>query len=487
MRVRAALGFLLLVSLAAVVQAASQPADPPQPAPQASLAAPTMVSYQGQVDVDGTPFEGTGYFKLAIVDGAGTVTYWSHDGTSSAGSQPGSALQLLVRGGRFHVLLGDTNVPNMTQPLDAAVFDGTGRYLRVWFSGDGTSYERLSPDHPVSSVPYALQAQHAATADFAPGGDGGLPVGTMVLAETDDDSSLTGAGFTYTGLTIQPNAWTSRAPLPTHRCCMAAVAVNGLVYAIGGSGYPSVGNHNEAYDPATDSWTIKTPMPTYRIAPAVAEVNGLVYVIGGSSDVPTTTVEVYDPAADLWSSRSPLPAPAADSAAAVVNGIIYVFGGGLTMTYAYHPGLDSWSIKAPMPTLRDGPAAAVVDGVIYVMGGVPTGGQQTQLPTNEAYDPLTNSWTTAAPMPSPKEGPAAATLDGLIYVFGGYPHSGSNMVFDPASDAWTLAPQMPTERSRPAAAVLDGTIYVIGGTDYGSVATNEAFTPTPPLYVYRKG
>ena len=69
---------LLLLPLAGLVTAT--------PAPQGDRSgAPGVVSYQGQVKVGGAPFSGTGYFKFAIVDLAGTTSYWSNDGTSSGG------------------------------------------------------------------------------------------------------------------------------------------------------------------------------------------------------------------------------------------------------------------------------------------------------------------------------------------------------------------------------------------------------------------
>ncbi|MBN1658801.1 MAG: hypothetical protein JXA93_10385, partial [Anaerolineae bacterium] len=95
--------------------------------------APTVVSYQGQVAVGGAPYSGAGYFKFAVVDGAGMTTYWSNDGTSSGGIEPGSAVTLTVTSGLFTVLLGDTDLGNM-DPLPAAAFDGADRALRVWFS-----------------------------------------------------------------------------------------------------------------------------------------------------------------------------------------------------------------------------------------------------------------------------------------------------------------------------------------------------------------
>jgi hypothetical protein len=131
-------------------------------APQGS-AAPTVVSYQGRVQVSGAPFTGTGYFKFAIVNQAGNTTYWSNDGTSSGGSEPTAAVPLPVSNGLFTVLLGDTSLTGMTQQLTASVFSGYDRYLRIWFRAGGSgAFTRLTPDTPIAAVPYALQAQHAA-------------------------------------------------------------------------------------------------------------------------------------------------------------------------------------------------------------------------------------------------------------------------------------------------------------------------------------
>ena len=42
---------------------------------------PSVVSYQGNVTVGGSVYNGSGYFKFAVVNAAGDSTYWSNDGT----------------------------------------------------------------------------------------------------------------------------------------------------------------------------------------------------------------------------------------------------------------------------------------------------------------------------------------------------------------------------------------------------------------------
>jgi hypothetical protein len=133
---------------------------------------PGMVSYQGQVSVNGHPFSGTGYFKFAIIGPPGTTSYWSNDGTSTAGGQPTHALTLPVANGLFNVLLGDAGLG--MPPLTPAVFSEPVRLLRVWFSQNNSAFTQLLPDSPIASVPYALQAQLAAdsaTLNGHPAGD----------------------------------------------------------------------------------------------------------------------------------------------------------------------------------------------------------------------------------------------------------------------------------------------------------------------------
>ncbi len=126
--------------------------------------APGQVSYQGQVLLSGQPYDGTGYFKFAVVDAAGTTTYWSNDNTSTGGGEPTASVSLTVVDGLFSLLLGDTNLTGMSQPLDEAVFSDPNTYLRVWFSEDGSTFTRM-PDQKIAAVPYSFQAEMALDSD----------------------------------------------------------------------------------------------------------------------------------------------------------------------------------------------------------------------------------------------------------------------------------------------------------------------------------
>jgi uncharacterized repeat protein (TIGR01451 family) len=175
------------------------------------------------------------------------------------------------------------------------------------------------------------------------------------------------------------DAWSRKAAMPTPRHGLAAVALDGKVYVLGGSNGSAAMDALEVYDPALNSWHRKAPMPTPRVFLAAAAVNGRIYAIGGSPDCcgngTTNVVEVYDPATDQWSSAKPLPVALQVSAAAEVNGRIYVFGGfipGLGVqgsTFEYDPAAEAWTSRAPMREARDQAPAVVLEGVAHVLGG----------------------------------------------------------------------------------------------------------------------
>ncbi|MBI5383581.1 MAG: hypothetical protein HZA90_02730 [Verrucomicrobia bacterium] len=87
------------------------------------------------------------------------VTYWSNDGSSVDGDRPSLAVAVPVADGLFNVILGDPLLGMVT--LDPAIFTNSPLWLRLWFSADGTTFQRLSPDQPLTSAPYAMVAAHA--------------------------------------------------------------------------------------------------------------------------------------------------------------------------------------------------------------------------------------------------------------------------------------------------------------------------------------
>jgi len=124
----------------------------------AAPTAPTVMSFQGYVTSNGTPFDGMGQFKFAIVNSAGDAADWANDGTglSAAPFEPTSAVSLDVTGGVFHVLLGDTSLGMVALP--DSIFASPDRALRVWFDDGANGFQMLTPDAPLASIAFAFNA-----------------------------------------------------------------------------------------------------------------------------------------------------------------------------------------------------------------------------------------------------------------------------------------------------------------------------------------
>ena len=162
---------------------------------------PGLISHQGKVTVAGTNYTGSGLFKFALVNAAGTTTYWSNDGTSAGGSQPTAAVSLAVARGVFSVNLGDTSVANMTQTIPPSAFSTDAVYLRVWFDDGVNGSQLLTPDRRITSVAYALKASTAASADAVAAAaiTGTLGLGQLPGAVVTNNASGLTLGGTFTG------------------------------------------------------------------------------------------------------------------------------------------------------------------------------------------------------------------------------------------------------------------------------------------------
>src|SRR5229473_676969 len=147
------------------------------------------------------------------------------------------------------------------------------------------------------------------------GGGGGIPAGYMITGTTP----VAPPGYTLSGGSSAGNLWIPMAPMPTARYELAAAPVNGKIYAIGGFSSSSSGpfgtNTMEVYDPTSNTWRSSNeppgtpgapaPMPTARWGLAAAAVNGKIYAIGGFTDGGMVNyVEVYDPSSNSWSTTA---------------------------------------------------------------------------------------------------------------------------------------------------------------------------------------
>jgi N-acetylneuraminic acid mutarotase len=109
--------------------------------------------------------------------------------------------------------------------------------------------------------------------------------------------------------------WVARAPLPVATNHVAGVALNGLIYAIGGQQNQDSAAIQRAevqvYDPATDTWSARAPLPLARshITSSTFVRNGKILVLGGlgPGNRVINRVDSYDPASNTWTQLTSLP------------------------------------------------------------------------------------------------------------------------------------------------------------------------------------
>ena len=220
----------------------------------------------------------------------------------------------------------------------------------------------------------------------------------------------------------QTDSWTRKADMPTARQYLAAVTVAGKIYVIGGSLSLASGGTLvlpvAAYDPTTDSWTNRANIPTGRGCLAACAVDGIIYAIGGrtAGGQLFSTVEAYDPVNNKWTTKSSLPKPLWFLTASAVNGLIYVFEG--TDTFAYDPKTDHWTTNAQHSPWSRALMSGAVDGIIYLFGGM-TEDMHGSFDFTLAYDPSQDRFSARRKMPRTRLAAGCGVIDGKVYLAGG--------------------------------------------------------------------
>lgn len=278
---------------------------------------------------------------------------------------------------------------------------------------------------------------------------GGLDTSLAILSSNDVYDPLS-------------DSWTALAPLPLPTDLAGVVELDGRIYAIGGLTWLGNKNYNltdavELYDPQTDTWTSRRPFPTRIEGLMVAAVNGLIYAIGGTSVQATeNTTWIYNPQNDTWRSGAPMVTYDSSLAqspdqVAVVGDKIYIFDQSVgsigpnqpidpkpMFNLVYDTSTDEWAHWPALTTIgaRGNPISLAGHSMIgigtrvFVLGGNDVGlwckGTCSLHPDpspvtryNFEYDTLTGEWTRRADMLTGREGLVTASVNGVVYAFGG--------------------------------------------------------------------
>uniref|UniRef100_A0A673UC59 Kelch domain containing 7B n=1 Tax=Suricata suricatta TaxID=37032 RepID=A0A673UC59_SURSU len=215
----------------------------------------------------------------------------------------------------------------------------------------------------------------------------------------------------------QENAWRPLTQVPEEaplRGCGLCTMHNYLFLAGGirGSGAKAVcSNEVFCYNPLTDTWSQVRPMRQARAQLKLVALDGLLYAIGGEC---LYSMERYDPRTDAWTLRAPLPAgtfPVAHEAVAC-RGDIYVTGGHLFYRLLrYSPGKDAWDECPYSASHRRSSDMVALGGFLYrfdLLRGVGAAVMR--------YNTVTGSWSRAASLPLPDPAPLrCAALGNTIY------------------------------------------------------------------------
>lgn len=296
--------------------------------------------------------------------------------------------------------------------------------------------------------------------------------------------------------------WHNAAPTLEKRTEIAAAALDGKIYAVGGFSQPNLSNvldfavsrMVEVYDPATDTWTETTPLPEGRHHAGIAALNGHLYVIGGFTKGglsvwrAVATLYQFNPVNQTWRELKSMPTARGALGVAVHQGRLYAVGGydgdnNSAAVEVFDPQTSVWTSAAAMPTARDHLAVVAVSDRIYAIGGRPELNYRKNMDVVEAYDFATNQWHARAKLPTARSGIAAGVIDGRIYVVGGESGEGTfntHEMYLPEEDRWVIMMPMPTARHGLGAAVVNDRLHVIsGGLTPGASFSqvHEVFTP----------
>ena len=148
----------------------------------------------------GSGYSSTPEVSITNPPEATMVTLWSHDGSSSGGSEPAGSVSLAVPDGIFSVALGAGSMEEL--PVEALAQSPVN--LRIWFDG-GNGFHQLVPDQTLTSVPYALRAQSALQAmSVADGAIGNDQIDSDIGLWTNSGGTLTASNNVGIG-TGSPN------------------------------------------------------------------------------------------------------------------------------------------------------------------------------------------------------------------------------------------------------------------------------------------
>ncbi len=460
---------------------------------------PQIVNYQGRVAVGGVNFSGPGAFKFALVNAAGTTTYWSNDGTSTAGSVPTQAVSVTVANGLYSVLLGDTSLANMTV-IPPAVFNNADVRLRVWFNDGTNGVQQLTPDQRIAAVGYAVMAGNVpdgaiTTAKIASGAVTSTQIATGAVGSVQIASGAVGGSQLANGAAVANLAASGQSGVASGGIIFSATQDAALVAA----GYVNMGSMT-----SVDGWQQRVttaPPASGRFQVTGVWTGSEMIVWGGwtlAGQVYFNDGSRYNPVSNTWTALPGAGAPAARRGhTAVWTGTeMLVWGGSSASLFGdgarYNPVSNAWSTLIPTgaPAARAFHTAVWTGAEMIIWGG---SGTSANLADGARFNPTANGnaglWT-ALPgtnAPAARSNHTAVWTGSDMIVWGGADalQLGDGARFNPTANGnaglWTALPGLnaPSARYYHSAVWTGSQMIIWGGTTNASAFFNDGARYSP--------
>ena len=416
---------------------------------------PQLINYQGRVGVDGVNFDGSGQFKFAFVNAAGTTTYWSNDGSSTAGSEPTTAVGIPVSKGLYSILLGDATLSHMTI-VPATVFTNGDVHLRVWFSDGVNGFQQLTPDRRIAAVGYAMMADSVSdgaitTAKLADGAVTSEKLAAGVVQSLSLKAPI--ASPTFTGSVTLPAGSTTTAPLMLQTGTNLTTPALGAVEFDGTNVF--VTNNSASPTRKTIAFT-DTPLVNAQIADGSVTSAKIANGSIGSAQLAAGAVTAnLNSAGQSGVASGGLVLSATENAALIETGYIKIGETSID---------DTWQRRniETAPSARTNHTAIWTGTEMIVWGGTYN---STTLADGGRYNPSAKSWSSISQIGAPARENHAAFWTGTEMIILGYQQEVH--LYNPSNDSWRVgatsgAPEYNTGRTT----VWTGTeLIVFGGED----------------------
>ena len=167
--------------------------------------------------------------------------------------------------------------------------------------------------------------------------------------------------------------WVDRSPLPGPLGAAATAVLDGAIYVVGG--VPDSALYR--YDPAQDGWTVLPRPAEEREHVAAVALDGAVWAIAGrwTGEIRNST-ESFDPASETWTPGPSLNEARSGFGAAVVGNQVVAVGGevfspdeALHTVELYDPEAGEWSLVDPLPYGLHGNPLVAIGTDVFLPGG----------------------------------------------------------------------------------------------------------------------